>query len=350
MKSLLPLGLAALLASPAFAQTSKLVGTITGLGNKPLLYRYMRQGEHLADTVQVAAGGQFTHPATAGDDGMGSLYVAGASRYILFWVEPGTMRVQGDAARPGKIRVTGTPENDLLDEYNRTVDWRYDATTAKSSAAYNSVRQLNGQAARQFIKAHPAARTSAYELYWQLLTQPKYPVAQYAALAQQLTPAVRQSPPGQLMAKRLLILLNQPTVGRPVPDFTVADTAGVRHSLATYRGKYVLLDFWGHWCGPCISSMPKLRALHQQYAAKVAIIGLAMEDARDAAKWKKAIRQHQVPGLQLSELQQDTGPVISGYNVTAFPTYMLLDPAGALVLRTNDMDDIAKKLVALGPL
>jgi len=90
---LLSLGLATLLASPALAQTCQLTGTITGLGSKPLLYYYERQGKRLTDTVRVAANGKFTHPATAGDNGMGALYVVGASRYDMFWVEPGTLRV-----------------------------------------------------------------------------------------------------------------------------------------------------------------------------------------------------------------------------------------------------------------
>jgi len=90
---LLSLGLATLLASPALAQTCQLTGTITGLGSKPLLYYYERQGKRLTDTVRVADNGKFTHPATAGDNGMGALYVVGASRYDMFWVEPGTLRV-----------------------------------------------------------------------------------------------------------------------------------------------------------------------------------------------------------------------------------------------------------------
>ena len=130
----------------------------------------------------------------------------------------------------------------------------------------------------------------------------------------------------------------------------MADTMGVKHSLATYRGKYVLLDFWGHWCGPCIRAMPKVNALHQQYPDKLAVIGIAMESPNSAPLWKKAIRQHQIVGLQLSELQTDEGPVISGYNINAFPTYMLLDPKGALVMRTSSVDDITKKLAALGAL
>jgi thiol-disulfide isomerase/thioredoxin len=182
------------------------------------------------------------------------------------------------------------------------------------------------------------------------MMQAAHPVADYEKLLQGLKPAVRQSWYGQQAAKRITVLRNQPTVSKPVADFSMADTSGVKHSLTTYRGKYVLLDFWGHWCGPCIRAMSKVNALHQQYTNKLAIIGVAMEDASDAKLWKQAICKHQVPGLQLSELQQDSGPVISGYNVNSFPTYMLLDRQGALVLRTNSVDDITKKLATLGEL
>jgi thiol-disulfide isomerase/thioredoxin len=347
MRVLLTLGLAALVASPAFAQTCQLTGNITGLGTKPLLYWYTRQGTRHTDTVRVAANGHFTHVAQSGDDGLGDLYIAGSSRYTSFWAEPGKLLVQGSAAQPGKIRVTGTLENNLLDEYNRTVGWKYDVGAAKTKAESEATQQLYNQATIQFIKAHPAARTSAHLLYWQTLMNPSKPLAEYEQLFEQLTPAVQQSFQGQQVAKKLLVLRNQPTVGRPVPNFTVADTAGAQHSLATYRGKYVLLDFWGHWCGPCIKSMPQLRALHAQYADKMAIIGVGMESKGDLAAWKRAIRKHNVPGLQLSELQDADGPVISGYNVTAFPTYMLLDPKGALVVRSNDVDEITEKLVTL---
>jgi thiol-disulfide isomerase/thioredoxin len=350
MKIVLTLGLAALLASPVFAQNCQLTGDITGLGNKPLLYRYTQQGTRHTDTVRVAANGHFTHVAQPGDDGMGDLYIPGSSRYVGFWAEPGNLLVRGDAAQPGKIRVMGTPENNLLDEHNRTVGWKYDVGTAKTATAFDFIRQGYNQATIQFIKAHPAARTSAHLLYWQLMMNQSYPLAQFEQLQKQLAPKVQQSFQGQQAAKRLLVLKNQPTVGRPVPNFTVADTAGIKHSLATYRGKYVVLDFWGHWCGPCIKSMPKLQALHTQYADKLTVIGIAMEDASDAPLWKQAIRKHGVPGVQLSELQQAKGPDISGYNVTAFPTYMLLDRQGVLLVRTDTFDDITKKLASLADL
>ena len=349
MKTLFTLGLVALMASPTMAQTCQLTGDIAGLGNQPLLYWYTRQGERHTDTVRVTKG-HFTLLAKRSDDGKGALYIPGKSSYTTFWLEPGKLLVQGDAAQPGKIRVTGTPENQVRDEYARTVDWKYDAYATKDSATFRQVQAQNYQATRHFIATHPAARTSADLLYEQLMTNQRYPLTQYEQLWQQLAPGVRQSVQGQRAAKRLLVLRQQPKVGKPVANFTVADTAGVPHTLATYRGRYVLLDFWGHWCGPCLQAMPKVKALHAQYGQRLALIGIGMENKDDASAWKQAIRTHEVPGLQLSELQGDEGPIITGYNITAFPTYLLLDPQGVRVLSTNDVDDVSKKLATMGAL
>ncbi|MFD1873734.1 redoxin domain-containing protein [Hymenobacter bucti] len=351
MKMLLTLGLATLLASPAFAQT-QLTGDIAGMGTRTAEYRYTRQGKDYTDTLRLV-NGHFAQAISATDDGMGTLLFrmpGGSLEFIRFWVEPGTVHLQGTLEQLRKLEATGTPENKVLSEYNRTVQWKDYGTPLKSEADYRALEAKQAQDTRQFIKAHPAARTSAFQLYEQTRSQPAYPVAEYEKLLQGLKPAVRQSWFGQLAAKRLVILRNQPTLGKPVANFSLADTAGTQHSLATYRGKYVLLDFWGHWCSPCVRAMPKVNALHQQYANKLAIIGIAMESATDAPLWKKAIRKYAVPGLQLSELQSDEGPVITGYNINAYPTYLLLDPQGKLVARTNDVDEITKKLATLGSL
>jgi len=347
MKLLLPLGLAALLASPAAAQTCQVKGTIKGIGASPIIFRYVEQGKLHRDTVR-AVNDRFTYTAKPSDDGRIIVFIK-APRFSDFWYEPGKLTVTGDATQPGYLTIVGTPENDLANQLNRDITWKFEQARKAQPAEASKLDEQEQLATRQFIGQHPASRTAAEALYWQMVYNEK-PLADYEQLLKQLTPAVRQSKQGQQAARRLLALQNQPALGRPAPDFSVADTAGVQHSLAAYRGQYVLLDFWGHWCVPCLQAMPKVQALHQQYAQKLAIIGVAMEDASDAALWKKAIRQYGIPGLQLSELQQANGPVISGYNVTAFPTYMLLDRQGVLLVRTNTFDDITQKLAALGAL
>lgn len=352
MNSLLPLALAALLASPACAQT-QLTGDIAGLGTRTIEYTYTQQGQVRTDSVRVIKD-HFALRIKGGDDGMGKLLLRDkltrSYSEVPIWVEPGTVRIQGAAAQPYQLDATGTPENKALSEYNHTVAWKSSPLPGQSKDYYSALRAKRQQETRQFIQAHPATRTSAYLLDEQLQTQPNYPVADYEKLAQALAPAVRQSWYGPEVAKHLDLLRRQPTVGQPVADFSIADTAGVQHSLATYRGKYVLLDFWGHWRHPCIEAMPKVNALHQQYADKLTIIGIALEGTNSAPLWKKAIRQYQVPGLQLSELKGTDSPVITGYTINAFPTYLLLDPQGKLVARTSDVDEITKKLATLGSL
>ena len=350
MKLLLTLGLAVLLASPALAQT-QLTGDIVGMGTRTAEYHYTRQGQDYTDTLRVV-NGHFAQSIPATDDGTGTVMFRDASgrMYFQFWVEPGTVHFQGTAQQLNQLDATGTPENNVLSAFNHTVQWKDYGNPPKSQADYQVLQAQQAQDTRQFIKAHPTARTSALQFYWQTKMQPTYPVAEYEKLLQGLKPAVRQSWYGQQAAERIATLRNQPTLGKAVANFSIADTAGIPHSLATYRGKYVLLDFWGHWCSPCVRAMPKVNALHQQYADKLTIIGVAMESASSAPLWKKAIRQHHVPGLQLSELQADKGPVITGYNINAFPTYMLLDPQGKLVARTNDVDEMTKKLATLSDL
>ncbi|WP_167855679.1 TlpA family protein disulfide reductase [Hymenobacter fodinae] len=124
------------------------------------------------------------------------------------------------------------------------------------------------------------------------------------------------------------------------------DTAGVAVSLARFRGQYVLLDFWGHWCGPCISSMPHLKQLQTQYAQRLAIVGIGMEAAQDKPLWLKAIRKHQLTWTQLSELKADKG-VIEQLNVEQFPTYMLLDKEGNLLVMTSSIGPVEEKLKSL---
>jgi thiol-disulfide isomerase/thioredoxin len=338
---LFPLALA---TTPALAQSCVLAGTIKGIGTTPIIFRYTQQGRAHRDTVR-AVNDRFAYSARPSDDGKINLLIK-APRYTSFWYEPGKLTVTGDAAQPAKLAIIGTPENDVNNQFKHDIEWKFEQARKAQPAAADQLSEQEQLATRQFIKSHPNSRTAADALYWQTIYNEK-PLGEYELLLKQLTPAVRQSKQGQQAAKRILALQSQPTVGRPVPDFNVADTAGVKHSLAAYRGQYVLLDFWGHWCTPCLNAMPKVQALHAQYPQKLAIIGMAMEDAGDLSIWKQTIREHAIPGLQLSELQQDQGPVISGYNVIAFPTYMLLDRQGMLLVRTNTFDDITKKLATL---
>ncbi|SMB99146.1 alkyl hydroperoxide reductase/ Thiol specific antioxidant/ Mal allergen [Hymenobacter roseosalivarius DSM 11622] len=332
--------------APSFAHKPRpcqVTGNIKGLGNKAIVFSYERDGKSHQDTVR-AINDRFSYVAHPSDDGTFTLYIAGP-RFTQFWHEPGKLTATGSINKPAQLTIVGTPENALLTQYNQQIGWKFNQRMVAHPDSMLALRQLAQRPTLNFIKAHPQSRTSANLLYLQAIYDDK-PTAEYEQLLRGLSASVQASPQGQKVARRLLILKNQPIVGRPVPGFTMPDTAGVAVSLDRFKGQYVLLDFWGHWCGPCIRAMPHLKALQSQYARELAVVGIGMEAADDKKLWMAAIRKHQANWTQLSELKGDKG-VIEQYNITGFPTYLLLDKQGIVLERGRDLGPIEEKLKAL---
>ena len=78
--------------------------------------------------------------------------------------------------------------------------------------------------------------------------------------------------------------------GKVAPDFTLNDINGKPFTLSSLRGKYVVLDFWGSWCGWCIKGMPDMKKYYEKYKGKFEIVGIDCNDTAD--KWKAAVEKH----------------------------------------------------------
>ena len=324
----------------------QVTGDIKGLSNRPVLFFYQQGGKQHRDTVR-AVNDRFTYALRPSDDGVIYLKIIPSHDNTLLWYEPGQLMITGTAAIPGQLAVRGTPDNEVSTQYHEQIGWKFDQRRRARPDSSLALRKLSQRATLAFVRAHPQARTSADLLYGQIVYDGQ-PLAEYEQLLRGLSPAVRASTQGRAVAKRLVLLRDQPVVGRPAPAFTVPDTAGVPVPLSRFRGQYVLLDFWGHWCGPCITSMPHLRQLQAQYAQRLAVVGVGMEQAEDKPLWQQAIRKYQANWTQLSDLNGTEG-VIAQYNVTAFPTYLLLDPQGVVVAQGGELGPIEAKLKMLVP-
>ncbi|MBX0289558.1 AhpC/TSA family protein [Hymenobacter sp. HSC-4F20] len=334
-------------ASATHAQTTaacQITGNIKGVGNQSVIFFYDWQGQQRRDTVR-AQNDRFSYTAHPTDDGQLNLKIV-PSRFTTIWFEPGQVTVTGSIAEPAKLTVTGTPENTLTTYYNQRINWKFEQRAAAHPDSIPILGALVGQATRAFIAAHPKARTSADLLYQEAKYKNDRPVAEYEQLLRLLSPTVQSSHQGQAVARRLTVLRSQPQIGQLLPTFTIPDTANVAVSLARFKGQYVLLDFWGHWCRPCIQSMPHLKQLQAQYAAQMSIVGIGMESAEDKPLWLKAIRKNQLTWTQLSELKADKG-VIEQLHVEQFPTYMLLDKQGKLLVMASQLGPIEEKLRSL---
>lgn len=117
-------------------------------------------------------------------------------------------------------------------------------------------------------------------------------------------------------------------VGNLAPEFSVISDKAIPVRLSSFRGKYVVLDFWGSWCGPCIKGIPKMKAYYSRYADKVSFIGIACNDTDTS--WRAAITQYQLNWPQICN-GTGAGDIAARYNIEAYPTKILLDKEGRVI-------------------
>ena len=134
-------------------------------------------------------------------------------------------------------------------------------------------------------------------------------------------------------------------VGKQFTDLEEADADGKMHKLSEYvgKGKWVLVDFWASWCGPCMQEMPNVVAAYEKYHAKgFDVVGLSFDNKKEP--WLKAIADQKMPWTHLSDLKGWRTVASSVYDVNSIPDNLLIDPQGKIVARGLRAQGLQNKL------
>lgn len=359
---LLPLGAAA-----QEGKAFKLKGNLQL--NKPVekVYLNYNNGETFVRDSFQAKDGKFTYEGKIAEPTLASLRVSYQKQsadakpkweMMQLFLEPGKMKVRvkdsmnnnkvsGSKAHADFVKLSDAQKpyskifGNLQETYAQYRKENNSAGMERVVAQFDSVDKVMKETVHKtFVQQNPESPVAVYAL-----TQ----YAGYSIDADKAEPVynllsadVKALPAAVAFAEQLAIAKTT-GIGKIAPDFTQADTSGVPVSLSAFRGKYVLVDFWASWCGPCRVENPNVVAVYNQYKDRgFTVLGVSLDRPGAKDKWLKAIYDDKLTWTHVSDLQFWNNAVAKQYGVKAIPQNLLIDPQGKIIAKDVRGEELGK--------